>query len=198
MIKILEDLIKGLQRLPNIGQKSAQRIAFYILNKLTSEEVEALVRLIQEAKKKLRLCKECFNYTDSELCSICTDESRNRTLLCIVESPSDVLSIERSGKYNGLYHVLGGVLSPIDNIGPEELHIKELLTRIEKNNYREIIIATNPTREGEATADYLAKLIKPYEVKITRIARGLPIGSDLDLADSSTISEAIEGRKEIE
>ncbi|MEO0072958.1 MAG: recombination mediator RecR [candidate division WOR-3 bacterium] len=198
MVKFLDNLIKKLQLLPSIGPKTAQRIAFYILTKLTDAQATELAQAIIEAKQKLKLCKECFNYAEEELCPICADQKREQTLLCVVENPSDVLSIERSGKYRGLYHVLGGALSPINNIGPADLRIKELIERIKKSKYQEIIIATNPTREGEATADYLVKLIKPFGIKITRIARGLPIGSDLDLADSSTISEAIEGRKEIE
>ncbi|MCS7258433.1 MAG: recombination mediator RecR [candidate division WOR-3 bacterium] len=198
MVKILDNLINKLQLLPSIGQKTAQRIAFYILTKLKEEQVEELAQAILEAKRKLKFCKECFNYTEEELCAICSNPERDRGILCVVENPSDVLSIERSGKYRGLYHVLGGALSPINNIGPADLHIKELIERIKKTNYQEIIIATNPTREGEATADYLVKLIKPLGIKVTRIARGLPIGSDLDLADSSTISEALEGRREIE
>lgn len=197
MTRVLNNLIEQLMKLPGIGRKTAQRIGFYLLKSRT-DEVELLSKTIIEAKKKLRFCPICFNLTEDEICEICQNDNRNRKILCIVEDASDILSIERSGKYNGIYHVLGGILSPIDNIGPESLKIKELLNRVEKEKFTEIIIATNPTREGEATAHYLAKIIKPYKVKISRIARGLPIGSDLDLADEVTISEAFEGRKEFE
>jgi recombination protein RecR len=197
MTKVLNNLIDQLTKLPGIGRKTAQRISFYIL-KSKAVDVEALAKTIIEAKKKLRFCPVCFNLTEDEICEICQDNKRDRNLMCVVEDASDILSIERSGNYSGLYHVLGGVLSPIDNIGPEVLKIKELMRRIEKDRFTEVIIATNPTREGEATAHYLVKLTKPFNVKVSRIARGLPIGSDLDLADEVTISEAFEGRKEIE
>ncbi len=184
-------------RLPGIGRKTAQRIGFYIL-KSTNNEIEALVKSLIEAKQKLHFCPECFNLTEDKICEICQNSSRDHNLVCIVEDAADILSIERSGKYLGIYHVLGGVLSPIDNIGPDALKIKELVARVEKNNFKEIIIATNPTREGEATAYYLVKILKPYKTNISRIARGLPIGSDLDLADETTISEAFDGRTKFE
>lgn len=197
MTKVLSSLIDQLMHLPGVGRKTAQRIGFYILKSKT-EEVEQLAKTITEAKKKLRFCPTCFNLTEQEICEICNDDKRNHKIICVVEDASDILSIERSGKYSGVYHVLGGVLSPIDNIGPDHLKIKELIQRLEKDKFNEIIIATNPTREGEATAYYLAKLIKPFKTKVSRIARGLPIGSDLDLADETTINEAFEGRKEFE
>jgi recombination protein RecR len=197
MTKVLNNLIDQLTHLPGIGRKTAQRIGFYLLKSKT-EEVEQLVKTIIEAKKKLRFCPICFNLTEQEICEICDDIKRNHKIICIVEDASDILSIERSGTYLGVYHVLCGVLSPIDNVGPDNLRIKELIRRLEKEKFSEIIIATNPTREGEATAHYLVKLIKPFNVKTSRIARGLPIGSDLDLADETTISEAFEGRKEFE
>lgn len=197
MNKVLNNLIDQLTKMPGIGRKTAQRIGFFLL-KSTREEVVQLTDAIIEAKAKLKFCSICYNYTEKDICDICTNKNRNLSIISVVENASDILSIERSGKYNGLYHVLGGVLSPIDNIGPESLKIKELLQRINKNKLVEIIIATNPTREGEVTAHYLVKLLKPFGVKLSRIARGLPIGSDLDLADEMTISEAFEGRKEFE
>lgn len=196
MSKILNNLIEQLTKLPGIGWKSAQRICFFIL-KAKKSEIDELIHAIQLAKSKLSFCPICFNYTENYMCEICSDNKRNHTQLCIVEDASDIISIERSAIFKGLYHVLGGVLSPIDNIGPEKLRIKELIERINKNKIQEIIIATNPTREGEATAYYLLKLLKQYNIKITRIAKGLPIGSDLDLADEMTISEAFEGRQEL-
>ncbi len=197
MTKVLNNLIDQLTKLPGIGRKTAQRIGFFIL-KSSIEDVEILAQTIIEAKKKLHFCPICFNLTEDETCEICSDNNRDNKTICVVEDASDILSIERSGKFNGLYHVLGGVLSPINSIGPDNLRIKDLIKRLEKGSYNELIIATNPTREGEATAHYLSKLIKPLKVKISRIARGLPIGSDLDLADETTISEAFEGRKEFE
>ena len=197
MTKVLINLIDQLTKLPGIGRKTAQRIGFFIL-KSQIEDVEQLAKTIIDAKKKLRFCPTCFNLTDQEICEICFDNRRDRKVICIVEDASDILSIERSGKYTGVYHVLGGVLSPIDDVGPDNLRIKELVKRLEKDKFIEIIIATNPTREGEATAHYLSKLLKPFNLKVSRSARGLPIGSDLDLADETTISEAFEGRKEFE
>ena len=197
MTKVLNNLIEQLMTLPGIGRKTAQRIGFYLL-KSRPEDVEVLAKTIVEAKTRLHFCPICFNLTEDETCEICQNQNRDHSLVCVVEDASDILSIERSGKYNGIYHVLSGVLSPIDNIGPDKLRIKEFIKRIEKDNFSEIIIATNPTREGEATAHYISKLIKPFRLKVSRIARGLPIGSDLDLADETTISEAFEGRKEFE
>jgi recombination protein RecR len=197
MTNVLNKLIEQLMSLPGIGRKTAQRIGFYIL-KTKAEEVEILVKTIIEAKKNLRFCSICHNLTEEEICEICRNNSRDHQVLCIVEDASDILSIERSGKYRGIYHVLGGTLSPIDNIGPEHLKIKELLKRLPTGKFSEIIIATNPTREGEATAHYLGNIIKPFKIKVSRIARGLPIGSDLDLADEVTISEAFDGRKEFD
>lgn len=197
MNKVFKNLFEQLMKLPGIGRKSAQRIAFYII-KSNADEIEMLAKTIVEAKQKLHFCSICFNLTENSICEICENQKRDHSIICIVEDASDIISIERSGKYNGIYHVLGGVLSPIDGVGPEKLNINQLLKRIEEEKPQEIIIATNPTREGEATAHYLSKLIKPYGIKVSRIARGLPIGSDLDLADETTISEAFEGRKEFE
>ncbi|MEO0077138.1 MAG: recombination mediator RecR [candidate division WOR-3 bacterium] len=197
MNKVFKNLFEQLMKLPGIGRKSAQRIAFYII-KSNADEIEMLAKTIVEAKQKLHFCSICFNLTENSICEICENQKRDHSIICIVEDASDIISIERSGKYNGVYHVLGGVLSPIDGVGPEKLNINQLLKRIEEEKPQEIIIATNPTREGEATAHYLSKLLKPYGIKVSRIARGLPIGSDLDLADETTISEAFEGRKEFE
>ncbi len=198
MIKTLDRLIGELVKLPGIGSKTAQRITFYLL-KNDSEFTENLARAIMEAKRNLHFCPVCFNLTENERCEICNDDNRDRSLLCVVEDVSDVMAIERSRQFTGLYHVLGGALSPLDHIGPDELKIKELVARLKQGVITEVIIATNPTTEGEATAFYLAKLIKSAkpDIKVTRIARGLPIGSDLDLADDVTVSKAIEGRKEI-
>jgi len=196
MLRTLDRLIAELVKLPGIGNKTAQRITFYLL-KTDSEFAEGLAQAILAAKRNLHFCSVCFNLTETEKCEICSDPSRDRSLLCVVEDVSDIMTIERSRQFSGLYHVLGGVLSPLDHIGPDELKIKELLARLNREPIAEVIIATNPTTEGEATAFYLAKIIKPSGIKVTRIARGLPIGSDLDLADDVTVSKAIEGRKEI-
>lgn len=196
MTKTLDRLISELVKLPGIGHKTAQRITFYLL-KTNSTFAENLAQSILEAKRKLHFCSVCFNLTENEKCDICCDPNRDHRLVCVVENVSDVLAIERSHQFFGLYHVLGGALSPLDNIGPDELKIKELLVRLNQEPITEVIIATNPTTEGEATAFYLAKIIKPLGIKVTRIARGLPIGSDLDLADDITVSKAIEGRREI-
>jgi recombination protein RecR len=196
MIKTLDRLIGELVKLPGIGGKTAQRITFFLL-KTNSEFAENLAGAIIAAKRNLHFCSICFNLTENEKCDICNDSKRDQTMLCVVEDPADIIAVERSKQFLGRYHVLGGVLSPLDRIGPDELKIKELLLRLNKEVISEVVIATNPTTEGEATAFYLAKLIKPLGIKVTRIARGLPIGSDLDLADEVTVSKAIEGRREI-
>jgi len=196
MVKTLDRLLNELVKLPGIGSKTAQRITFYLL-KTNSEFAENLAKAIADAKRNLHFCSICFNLTEDDRCDVCKDSSRDRALLCVVEDASDIMAIERSRQFNGLYHVLGGVLSPLDHIGPDELKIRELLNRLNQEQITEVVIATNPTTEGEATAFYLAKLIKPLGIKVTRIARGLPIGSDLDLADDMTVSKAIEGRREI-
>ena len=196
MIKTLDRLISELVKLPGIGGKTAQRITFFLL-KTNSEFAENLAGAIIAAKRNLHFCSICFNLTENEKCDICNDSKRDQTMLCVVEDAADIIAVERSKQFLGRYHVLGGVLSPLDRIGPDELKIKELLLRLNKEVISEVVIATNPTTEGEATAFYLAKLIKPLGIKVTRIARGLPIGSDLDLADEVTVSKAIEGRREI-
>jgi recombination protein RecR len=195
-MSILNELIEELSKLPGIGRKSAQRISFYLL-KVPDEEVLRLASTIESAKRKLRFCSVCFNLTENDPCPICANSERDRTTLCVVEEPSDVLALDRIREYRGLYHVLHGAISPLDGIGPEKLKVKELVARLKAGQIQEVILATNPNAEGEATAIYLSKLLKPLGVKITRIARGLPVGSDLDYADEVTLTRALEGRKEV-
>ncbi len=185
--------IEELSKLPSIGKKTAQRLALHLL-KSDKETVENLINSIQDLKTKLRFCSRCFNLATEELCDICKSEKRDKTLLCIVEEASDVIAVERTHEFNGVYHVLGGVLSPLSGISPDELKIKELLKRFESEDIQEVILALNPDTEGETTALYLAKLIKPLGVKVSRIARGLPIGGDLEFADEATIGRAVSGR----
>jgi len=197
MTRLLERLSDLLTQLPGIGRKTAQRISFYLL-KLRPEEVQALADAMVEAKLKLRPCPACFNLTENERCEICLDALRDPGLICVVETPADIIALERSHSFHGLYHVLGGALSPLDDVGPEDLHISELVKRVETLPQVEVIVATNPTTEGEATAAYIARVIpKRQGLKVTRIARGLPIGSDLDLADEVTLTRALEGRREL-
>ena len=191
----LEKIIGELSKLPGIGRKSAQRLAFFIL-KQSDEESDKLADAIIDLKKKTRYCSTCFNLTESDPCLICRDENRDHATICIVEEAHDVLAVEKSGQFNGLYHVLGGVLSPLDNVGPEDLKIKELLLRCSEN-LQEVIVATNPSIEGEATALYLSKLIKPLGKKITRIASGIPAGSDLEFVDEVTLMRAFDGRNDL-
>ncbi len=195
MNNTIDNLTAAFVHLPGIGSKSAQRIAFYILK--NPELGQKLIDCLSTALKNIHLCPICFNLADNEVCSICADQNRNRSLICIVEDPEDALTIEQTGYYHGTYHILWGVISPIDNIAPENLRIKELIERIEREQIGEVIIATNPTVEGEASAVYIARLLKPLGVRITRIARGLPVGSDLKIADRETISRAFEGRLEV-
>ena len=190
----VERLIEELAKMPGIGRKTAQRITFYIL-KETKEEAASLSQAILDVKEKVKYCSICFNITESDPCWICLDGKRDKTSICVVEEANDVLALEKTAEYKGLYHVLGGALSPLDGIGPDNLRIKELLTRL-KDDVREVILATNPNVEGEATAIYLSKLMKPLGVKVTRIARGLPVGGDLEYADQVTLTKAIEGRTE--
>ncbi len=192
----LETAIEELSKLPSIGKKTAQRLALYIL-KSDLQSVENLVRAIHELKTKLRFCSRCFNISEEELCEICKNPKRDNSLICIVEEASDVMAIEKTHEFNGKYHVLGGVLSPLSGIDPDSLKIKELLKRFETEEIREIILALNPDTEGETTSLYLAKVIKPLGIKVSRIARGLPIGGDLEFADEATISRAVLGRIEI-
>ena len=188
----VERAIHELSKLPGIGRKTAQRHVFYLL-KTSEEEVKALAQALLELKSKVRYCSVCYNITEEDPCPICRSESRDRSTICVVEEANDVLALEKTAEYKGLYHVLGGVLSPLDGIGPDDLHIKELLARIDEN-IKEVIIATNPNTEGEATAIYLSRLLKPLNVKVTRIARGIPMGADLEYADEVTLSRALEGR----
>ncbi|MFH1760986.1 MAG: recombination mediator RecR [bacterium] len=192
----LDSLIAEFQKMPGIGPKSAQRLAFYILS-ITPKEVEALAGALKEAKEKLKPCSKCFNITDVNPCVICADSYRDQNIVCVVSEPKDLIAIEKTREYKGVYHVLGGVISPLSGIGPDSLRIKELLERLKNEQVNEIIIATNPTTEGEATALYLNKLIKPLGVRITRIAYGLPIGSDMDYADEVTLAKSFEGRREL-
>jgi recombination protein RecR len=192
----LAKLIEELKKMPGIGPKSAQRLAFHILQS-SGKDVGRLVSSIQDAKERMRHCSTCFNITDIDPCKICADRGRDSGLLCVVAEPKDLMAIERSGEYNGKYHVLGGMISPLDGVGPENLRMKELLQRLRKERIKEIILAISPTAEGEATNIYLAKLIKPLGVSLTRVAYGLPIGADMDYADEATLSKAFQGRKEI-
>ena len=185
--------IEELSKLPGIGKKTAQRLALYIL-KYDNQSAEKLIEAIKNLKLKLRFCSRCFNFSEEELCGICSSSKRDQETICVVEEASDIIAIEKTNEYTGLYHVLGGVLSPLTGIGSENLRIKELMKRFENENIKEIILALNPDTEGEATSLYLARLIKPLEIKVTRIARGLPIGGDLEFADEATIGRAVLGR----
>jgi recombination protein RecR len=189
-------LIDALQRLPGIGPKTAQRLTFYML-KRPPDEVRELGDALLAVKQKIVYCRICFNVTDEDPCRICTDPRRDDHVICVVEEPNDLLAMERTGEFRGRYHVLLGALSPLDGIGPDGLKIRELLARLEGRETTEVILATNPNVEGEATALYLAKLLRPLAVRITRIARGLPVGGDLEYADQVTLSKALEGRREI-
>jgi recombination protein RecR len=194
-INSLEKLIEEFSKLPGIGKKTARRMAFYFL-KVKKEEAGALAQAILDLKEKVNYCSICFNITEKDPCEICSDEKRDKFVICLVEEPNDVFALEKTGEYKGLFHVLGGVLSPLDGIGPDELKVKELLNRLKNGTVKEVILATNPNTEGEATAVYLSRLIKPLGIKVTRIARGLPSGGDLEYADVVTLTNAIEGRME--
>ena len=189
-------LIEALQRLPGIGPKTAQRLTFFLLKRPTGE-VQSLAESLTQLKELIVHCRVCFNVTEEDPCRICSDPRRDQRALCIVEEPNDLLALERTGEFRGRYHVLLGALSPLDGIGPEDLRVRELLVRLETPGVEEIILATNPSVEGEATAIYLAKLLKPLGMRITRIARGLPVGGDLEYADEVTLSKALEGRREV-
>ncbi|MGB2696904.1 MAG: recombination mediator RecR [Candidatus Zixiibacteriota bacterium] len=190
----IDKLIEEFSKLPGIGQKSAQRLAFYVL-KIKKDEAKKLAQTILAVKEKVTYCSVCFNLTEDDPCKICKDRKRDSSVICVVEEANDVVAVEKTGQFKGLYHVLGGVLSPLNGIGPDELRVKELMLRLKKN-IKEVILATNPSTEGEATAVYLSKLIKPMGIKVTRIARGLPAGGDLEYADMATLSKALEGRVE--
>lgn len=194
--KPLARLINEMSKLPGIGSKTAQRLAFYILS-LEDKEAEQLAQSILTAKREMRYCSVCGNLTDTDPCSICSDPSRDGTEICVVESPKDVMAMERIREFNGLYHVLHGVISPMDGIGPEDINLMPLLKRLQSSDVKELIIATNPNIEGEATAMYIARLIKPSGIKVTRIAHGIPVGGDLEYADEVTLLKAMEGRREL-
>ena len=190
----LQRLLDELGRLPGIGPKSAQRIAYYLLE-ADAEEARRLAQAILDVKEHVHFCSRCFNCATADECPICQDSTRDRTRVCVVSEPRDVTAIERTGSYHGLYHVLGGVISPMDKIGPEQLHVRELLSRLGSEEIQEVIIATNPNIEGETTASYLARTIKPLGVVVTRLASGLPVGGDLEYADELTLGRAIEARR---
>ncbi|MFU0832624.1 MAG: recombination mediator RecR [Oscillospiraceae bacterium] len=194
----LSRLIDQFERLPGIGSKSAQRLAYYVLG-LSDEEVQAFADAILDAHRKIHYCKICCNLTDEELCPICRNTARDHSVICVVEDPRDVIALERTHEFNAVYHVLHGVISPLNGIGPDQLCIKELLARIGDKNQKvkEVIMATNPTVEGEATAMYISRLLKPLGVKVTRLAYGIPVGGDLEYADEFTLTRALEGRSEI-
>ena len=187
-------MIAELCKLPSIGRKTAQRLAFHLL-KAPEEDTRALAQAVGELRSLIRFCKDCFNLSDAELCPVCSDTRRDRSVLCVVEEASNLIAIERTGSFQGLYHVLGGALSPLKDVGPEQLHIRELMERLGSSEFREIILATNPDVEGEATAVYLQRLIQPLELRITRLAQGLPAGSDLEYTDDLTLTRALEGRR---
>jgi recombination protein RecR len=189
-------LIEALQRLPGIGPKTAQRLTFFLL-KRPAEEVRELTESLKAVKERIVSCRICFNVTDEDPCRICSDPRRDEHVLCVVEEPNDLLAMERTGEFRGRYHVLLGALSPLDGIGPNDIKVRELLGRLEAGRVTEVILATNPNVEGEATALYLAKLLRPLGIRVTRIARGLPVGGDLEYADQVTLSKALEGRREI-
>lgn len=192
----LQDLTDQFARLPGIGGKTAQRLAFYVLN-LPMDEAQAFADTIVEAKKTVHTCPVCQNLTDRELCPICDDSARNHSLICVVAEAKDVIAMERSREFNGVYHVLHGVISPLNHITQDDIRIKELLQRVGKGDVKEVIMATNPDTEGEATAMYISRLLRPMEVKVTRLAYGVPVGSQLEYADEVTLSRALEGRQEI-
>jgi recombination protein RecR len=193
----VQDLIDELGRLPGVGPKSAQRIAFYLL-KVTREDALRLARAIGEMKDRVAFCKRCFNIAEGDECGICADPRRDGHLICVVEEPRDIVAVEKTGEYKGRYHVLQGAISPIEGVGPDQLRVRELLTRIEPEEVEEIILCTNPNLEGEATALYLGKLLKPLGIKVTRIASGMPVGGDLEYADELTLGRALEGRREVD
>ena len=195
-LRCVATLVKELSRLPGIGEKTAQRLAFYIL-KLSRVDAEALARSILEVKEKVRICSRCFNITEEDPCHICRDSSRTESQICVVEEPHDLLAIEKAGVFKGKYHVLQGSLSPLDGRGPDDIRVRELLARLKGNGVDEVIIATNPNNDGETTAHYLVKVIKPLGVKITKIAQGIPMGGDLEYTDNVTVGRALEGRREV-
>ncbi len=189
-------LIEAFSQLPGIGPKTASRLTFYLLRR-PAEQAMGLAEALEELKQKVVFCTSCFNITEASPCAVCRDEGRDRTTICVVEEPLDVLAIDRTGEYRGLYHVLHGALSPVEGIGPDELRINELIARVKAGAVREVLLATNPNLEGEATAMYIARLLQPLSVRVTRLARGLPVGGDLEYADAITLSRALQGRQEM-
>lgn len=189
----LENLIRELNKLPSIGRKTAERLAFYLLAQ-DDKEAELLSEAVIKLKQKIRQCALCFNFTEEELCWICRDPKRDRSVLCVVSHPQELLKLEKTNEYRGLYHVLGGLISPVNNVSPEDLHIEELMRRLSDGTVREVILALDPKVEGEATAMYLARKIKPLGIKTTQIAHGVPVGRDLEFADEVTLSKALQGR----
>ena len=193
----VQDLIDELGRLPGVGPKSAQRIAFHLL-KLSKEDALRLARAITEMKERVSFCRRCFNVAEGEHCGICLDDRRDPSLVCVVEEPRDIVAVEKTREYRGRYHVLQGAISPIEGIGPEQLRVRELLARVEPEGITEVILCTNPNIEGEATAMYLARLLSPAGLRVTRIASGLPVGGDLEYADELTLGRALQGRREVD
>ena len=191
----LERLVEQFERLPGIGHKSAQRLAYHMLA-IPREDAEAFAQAIVDAHEKIHYCKVCCNLTDGDLCPVCRSESRDRSVICVVEDPRDVFALERTNEYNGLYHVLHGTISPLSGVGPDQLRIKEFLARLTDGSVKEVIMATNPTVEGEATAMYISRLVKPLGIRVTRLAYGIPVGGDLEYADEITLTRAMEGRQE--
>jgi recombination protein RecR len=191
----LEQVIHELTKLPTIGKKTAQRLAFHLLES-PREEAEALAHAIVELRRRIRLCRDCFNLSDQELCVVCSDPRRDRTQICVVEDPGNLLAVDRTRAYKGLYHVLGGTLSPLKDRGPDDLRLRELLERVRTGSFSEIVLATNTDVEGEATAVYISRLLKPLELRVTRLAQGLPAGGDLEFTDGVTLRRAFEGRRE--
>jgi len=194
--KPIDQLIEALTKLPGIGRKTAARLAFHILRSNLSE-AQALARAILDVKEKIRLCSTCFNLTDEDPCRVCQDEHRSKEILCVVEGPNDLIAIENTGAFKGRYHVLHGAISPLEGVGPEDIKVKELMGRLNREKVGEVILATNPTVEGGATALYLTDLIRPLRIKVTRIAYGIPMGGEIEYSDGMTLSKALEGRREI-
>lgn len=192
----LAELINQFERLPSIGRKTAQRLAFYILTQ-PPQRAEDFAAALTDARRKIRYCSVCQCLTDGPVCSVCSDDMRDKSTICVVEDPRDVMAFERTHEYNGLYHVLHGTISPLDGVGPEQLKLKELMARLADGTVREVIMATNPTVEGEATSSYISRLIKPMGIRITRLAYGIPVGGDLEYADEVTLTRALEGRNDI-
>ena len=195
-IEAIDKLSNELSRLPGIGKKTAQRLAFHIVG-LPEEQVRELAVAIYNGKKNVHLCPVCYNLTDREICSVCGDDGRDRSIICVVKDARDVNALERVRDYNGMYHVLGGVISPMDGIGPDDIRIRELMSRLASGEVKEVVLATNPDVEGEATASYISRLIKPMGIKVTRIAHGVPVGGELEYTDEITLLRAFEGRREV-